>query len=62
MCQIAFDGDYRGNNPIRTICLHGAPAKPILVAYHNWAPGSSRLSEEWSQASMPGGASWAARA
>jgi integrase len=35
MCQMAFDEGYRGNNPIRTITLHGAPAKPILVANHN---------------------------
>jgi integrase len=35
MCQMAFDEGYRGNNPIRTIRMHGAPSKPILVASHS---------------------------
>ncbi|MBV9095417.1 MAG: hypothetical protein JO132_16325, partial [Streptosporangiaceae bacterium] len=30
MCQMAFDEGYRNNNPIRSIRLRQAPAKPIL--------------------------------
>jgi len=35
MCQMAFDEGYRNNNPIRSIRLRQAPAKPILVAGHD---------------------------
>jgi integrase len=35
MCQMAFDEGYRGNNPIRSIRIRRAPAKPILVASHD---------------------------
>jgi integrase len=35
MCQMAFDEGYRGNNPIRSIRIRQAPAKPILVASHD---------------------------
>jgi hypothetical protein len=34
MCQMAFDEGYLNNNPIRSIHLQQAPAKPILVADH----------------------------
>jgi hypothetical protein len=35
MCQMAFDEGYRNNNPIRSIRIQQAPAKPILVASHD---------------------------
>jgi integrase len=35
MCQMAFDEGYRTNNPIRSIRIPQAPAKPILVASHD---------------------------
>jgi integrase len=35
MCQMAFDEGYRNNNPVRTIRIQQAPAKPILVASHD---------------------------
>ena len=35
MCQMAFDEGYRDNNPIRSIRLKHAPAKPVLVASHD---------------------------
>jgi integrase len=35
MCQMAFDEGYRNNNPVRSIRLKQAPAKPILVASHD---------------------------
>jgi integrase len=35
MCQMAFDEGYRSNNPIRSIRLRQAPAKPVLVASHD---------------------------
>src|SRR5215469_7623207 len=35
MCHMAFDEGYRNNNPIRSIRLPQAPAKPILVASHD---------------------------
>ena len=35
MCQMAFDEGYRNNNPIRSIRLKQAPAKPVLVASHD---------------------------
>jgi integrase len=35
MCQMAFDEGYRNNNPIRSIRIRQAPAKPILVASHD---------------------------
>ena len=35
MCQMAFDEGYRNSNPIRSIRLPQAPAKPILVASHD---------------------------
>ena len=35
MCQMAFDEGYRTNNPIRSIRIPQAPAKPILVANHD---------------------------
>ena len=35
MCQMAFDEGYRDNNPIRSIRLKQAPAKPVLVASHD---------------------------
>ena len=34
MCQMAFDEGYRNNNPMRSIRLKQAPAKPVLVASH----------------------------
>jgi integrase len=35
LCQMAFDEGYRTNNPIRSIRIQQAPAKPILVASHD---------------------------
>jgi integrase len=35
MCRMAFDEGYRNNNPIRSIRIQQAPAKPILVASHD---------------------------
>jgi hypothetical protein len=35
MCQMAFDEGYQNNNPIRSIRIQQAPAKPILVASHD---------------------------
>ena len=35
MCQMAFDEGYRDNNPIRSIRLKHAQAKPVLVASHD---------------------------
>jgi len=35
MCRMAFDEGYRDNNPVRSIRLKQAPAKPILVASHD---------------------------
>ena len=48
MCQMAFDEGYRNNNPIRSIRIQQAPAKPMLVASHDQWP-------RWRTESWPDG-------